>query len=110
MGAISDLLGDTWTLRERLIFIGRTMVKMHHISSADHAIFIGHDHDCHRTVATNHDAAIKGGHADASPLTLMRRSSLDGGHSMRAKSWLSIAIRSWPDRCAIVARSPRDRG
>ena len=55
MGAISDLLGDTWTLRQGPIFIGRATVKMHHISSSDRAIFIGHDHDRHRMVATNRD-------------------------------------------------------
>ena len=44
-----------WTLRERPIFIGRAIVKMHHRSSSDRAIFIWHGHDRHRTVATNRD-------------------------------------------------------
>ena len=52
---INDLPGDTWKLQERLIFIGCATLKMNHIYSSDHAIFIGHDHDCHRTVVTNRD-------------------------------------------------------
>ena len=55
MSAISDLLGDTWMVRERLIIIRRAIVRMHHTSSSDRAIFNGHDHDSHRTVATNRD-------------------------------------------------------
>ena len=59
MGAINDLPGDTWMLQERPIFIGRTTLKMHHIYSSDHAIFMVHDHDRHRTIVINldHDAS-----------------------------------------------------
>ena len=55
MGAISDLLGDTWMLQKSPIFIGRATLKTHHIYSSDREIFMGHDHDRHRTVVTNHD-------------------------------------------------------
>ena len=71
--AIGDLVGDTSTLWKSSIFIQHTIVKMYHTSSSDHVIFIGHDRDLHRTVATHRDFnTSRGRYVDTSGCISMR--------------------------------------